>query len=119
MCRHLVQMWTFLGITAHFFSHKDTESALTVRKMTGSHTAENIREVVEDEWELPECKVKEIVTENGSNIMAAFMGYLYHEDDWENDTVEESTETDCDSRKTKDLDHDLQACSVSCTLYSY
>ena len=47
--------------------------------MRPSHTAENIRAIVDQvllEWEIPSHKISAILTDNGSNIVAAFHGHF-------------------------------------------
>ena len=69
---------SFLGITSHFFSLKDGNRhciTLAVRKMSSPHTAVRIAELVKEileEWDIHETKVHRILTDNGSNMVAAF-----------------------------------------------
>ena len=67
--------------------------------MVESHTAEHIREVVEEvtkEWEIPEKKVRVIVTDNGSNMVAAFKSHFEEEE-----VEEEMEEHDVDTTEAK------------------
>ena len=84
---------SYLGITAPFScsDHRRHCVTLAVRLMLGSHTAEHVREAVEKvmkEWEIPENKVRVIVTDNGSNMVAAFKSY-FEEEDIEKETEEQ------------------------------
>ena len=69
---------SYLGITGHFYSKKDCRRhsvTLAVRRMPSPHTGENIRDLVDkvlDEWEIPQSKVSATLTDNGSNMLAAF-----------------------------------------------
>ena len=69
---------SFLGVTAHFFSrqnHKRHTLTMAVRRMPSPHTAANVRKLIEkilEEWNIPLSKVFVIVTDNGSNMVAAF-----------------------------------------------
>ena len=48
---------------------------MAVRKMPSPHTANNVRKLVEAvlaEWTIPLSKVLVVVTDNGSNMTAAF-----------------------------------------------
>ena len=75
-------MSSYMGITAHFFSPKDHyrhQVMLAVRRMASSHTAERVLEVIEEvlaEWEIPYSKVSAILTDNGSNMVAAFHAHF-------------------------------------------
>ena len=69
---------SYLGITGHFFSLRDHHRhrvTLAVRTLHFPHTAVNISRLVQEdltEWAIPTCKVSAILTDNGSNIVAAF-----------------------------------------------
>ena len=73
---------SYLGVTAHFFSKKDHKKhvfTLYVKRMPSPHTAENVRQLVEevlDEWSLPHDKISVIITDSGSNVVAAFRKQL-------------------------------------------
>ena len=48
---------------------------LAVRRVTGSHTAVNIRVVLDEilsEWDIGHGEIFAIITDNGSNMVAAF-----------------------------------------------
>ena len=52
---------------------------LAVCRMPPSYIAENIRAIVDQvllEWEIPRHKISAILTDNGSNIVAAFRGHF-------------------------------------------
>ena len=52
---------------------------LAVRRMPPSYIAENIRAIVDQvllEWEIPHHKISAILSDNGSNIVAAFRGHF-------------------------------------------
>ena len=80
-----VDIWTkrgmsasFLGITAHFFSrsdHKRHRVTIAVKRMPSPRTANRVSELVKtvlQEWEIPEEKVGSVLTDNDSNMVAAF-----------------------------------------------
>jgi hypothetical protein len=117
---------SYLGVTAHFFSTSDHRRhcvTLVVRRMVGSHTAEHVRETVGEvikEWEISVSKVRVIVTDNGSNMVAAFKDYFEPEEIEEGEIegrVEEEqdigiTETnawedDEEDFVSKELEHDV------------
>ena len=111
---------SYLGVTAHFFSshdHRKHCATLAVRRLLGHHTAEHVKEVVEEvmkEWEIPESKVRVIVTDNGSNMVAVFQTHFEEEEMKEMETEDEEmdvdigdTDEDEDDFVSKELDHDV------------
>lgn len=68
---------SYLGITAHFFTRSDHvhhQVTLAVR-IPFPHTGKNIRQLVDHiltEWDIPPQKVAAIITDNGTNMLAAF-----------------------------------------------
>lgn len=79
----------FLGITAHFFTrtdHKRIVAILAVRSFPSPHTADRNERTVSEvllEWDIPQEKVCAILTDNGSNIVAAFRHWLLETQDVE------------------------------------
>ena len=74
---------SYLGITGAFFSQKDNHRhcvvTLAVRQMPPSHRVISICYVFQEvlsEWEIPSNKVLAVVTDNGSNIVAAFKSHF-------------------------------------------
>jgi len=69
---------SYLGITAHFYSKKDHRRhcvTLAVRRLESSHTGRYIRVVVDHvltEWDNEPSKIIAGLTDNGSNMVAAF-----------------------------------------------
>ena len=69
---------SFLGVTARMFdpSTKSTSSlTLACRSFPTPHTAKRVYECINTilrEWEIPKAKISAIVTDNGSNMVAAF-----------------------------------------------
>ena len=96
---------SYLGVTGHFFSRKDHRrhsATLAVRRMPQQHTGENIRELVEsilDEWEIPPSKISATLTDNGSNMIAAFRPQIIESDD----DVEDESDRDMESGEDADL----------------
>ena len=78
-----------MGITAHFFSNSDHHrraTTLAVRRLFTSHTAANIRSAVDEileEWDIEPSKVSAVITDNGSNMIAAFKANLSKDEDEE------------------------------------
>ena len=66
---------------------------LAVRRMASPHSAERVLEAIEEvltEWEIPHSKVSAILTDNGSNMVAAFCAHFQNEgEDEEKDESEE------------------------------
>ena len=73
---------SYLGVTAHFFprsDHRRRNVTIAVRRLPFPHTAERVEELVEevmDEWQLSTDKVNAILTDNGSNMVAAFREWI-------------------------------------------
>ena len=74
-----------------------------------------MKEVVEEvlkEWEIPETKVRVIITDNRSNMVAAFKSF-FEEEMKEMETEEEEIDIDGDTDEdeddfvSKELDHDI------------
>ena len=111
---------SYLGITAHFFSHHDHKChrvTIAVRRFPHPHTAENIRQIVEEvlhEWSIPLSKVKAILTDNASNMVKAFRQEveLAVEEDSSDESDNESTEAleledDEEDFETRELNREL------------
>ena len=73
---------SYLGITAHFFTrsdHKRHTATIAVRRLSSPHTAERVEEIVDNvltEWQIPRTKISAMLTDNGSNMIAAFRDWL-------------------------------------------
>ena len=69
---------SFLGVTARMYdpSTKSTRSmTLACRSFPTPHTAKKVYQLIIEilqEWEVPNCKISAIVTDNGLNMVAAF-----------------------------------------------
>uniref|UniRef100_A0A1X7SXK3 HAT C-terminal dimerisation domain-containing protein n=1 Tax=Amphimedon queenslandica TaxID=400682 RepID=A0A1X7SXK3_AMPQE len=69
---------SFLGVTGHCFLKKSLSSfhcTLAVKRFTHPHTAERVLQITRDvlrDWEIDVIRVSRIVTDNGSNMVAAF-----------------------------------------------
>lgn len=78
---------SFLGITCHYFNHSDMKHhsiTFAVKRFPSPHTAARVLEVFEsviEDWKLPVFKIFCVLTDNGSNMLAAFMGDNEREDD--------------------------------------
>ena len=79
-----------MGVTAHFFTtrdHRRHNITLAVRRMPSSpHTADAVADIVHkvlSEWSIPDSKIHRILTDNGSDMIAAFKQQLerVHDDD--------------------------------------
>ena len=99
---------------------------LAVRRLPPSHTAVNIRltiEAVLSEWDIPQSKISAILTDNGSNIVAALRSHTAvssgDEDEDDSDAEEEALgdEDDESDFDVKETDHEIMFSSfkrVSC-----
>ena len=120
---------SYLGVTGHFFSWKDRRShcvTLAVHRLPPSHMAVNIRltiEAVLSEWDIPQSKISAILTDNGSNIIAALRSHTAvtsgDEDEDDSDAEEEALgdEDDESDFDVKETDHETMFSSfkrISC-----
>ena len=118
---------SYLGVTAHFFSRKDHRKhvvTLCVKRMPSPHTAVHVREKVEEvlrDWEFSADKVSLIITDSGSNMVAAFRNLVEkrtdaeEEEEEDQDQCEEEDEEgdrdeldeEVEDFETKEIDHDI------------
>ncbi len=69
---------SFLAISACYFNPDDNKAEhilLNLKQMVHSHTAQSIAALVDEctnEWGIPKQKILTIITDNGSNMVAAF-----------------------------------------------
>ena len=110
-------LWSKKGLSGHnraLFLWKDHRNhcvTLAVRHLPPIHTAVNICAIVEEvlsEWEIPHTKVSAILTDNGSNVVAAFrfdkaVMLRDCEDDESDMDEEEDDELDFDTPRSSDL----------------
>ena len=98
---------SFLGVTAHFFStkdHKRHNTTLAARQFPSPHTASCIADLVHtilSEWNIPTYKIHRILTDNGSNMVAAIKAQLVAEE-----REDETDNTDLDDDHTDEIDID-------------
>ena len=113
---------SYLGVTGHFFSRKDRGRhtvTLAVRRVTGSHTAVNIRVLLDEilsEWNIGHGEIFAIITDSGSNMVAAFKEQVQLKQD--DDCMEEIADTDIPSDEEQDFldceeDHDAEFISYN------
>jgi len=88
---------SFLGITAHYFSHQDSQRhnvTLAVSRLPSPHTADRILETfdtVMSQWSIPKCKIFRVLTDNGSNMVAAFKNCVLDQINFEDDDYPEQS----------------------------
>ena len=107
---------SYLGITAHFSSnsyHCRHATTLAVRRLFTSHTAANIRSAVDEileEWDIEPSKVSAVITDNGSNMVAAFKTNLSKAEDEEVEETEErcTPQDDAEDFLDHELEHDIE-----------
>ena len=94
----------FLGLTAHCYHRAKKEKCnvtIAVRRFESPHTAERVTQLVDNilhEWKIPCYKIFCILTDNGSNMLAAFKHDLQlHDDEELNDDMEIIDVTDEDN----------------------
>ena len=100
---------SYLGVTGHFFSWKDRSRhtvTLAVRRMIGSHTAVNIRALLDkilSEWGLDYSKISATITDNCSNMVAAFKENLEEDDDTDVGGDESDNDADDDEMYIEEI----------------
>ena len=97
---------SFLGVTCHRIDHRRHCVTLAVRRMPSPHIADHIRDLVDailEEWDIPTSTVTVVVTDNGSNMVAAFRTYVASLDD----SQEDGGESEDDSESEVSLDHNI------------
>ena len=68
----------FLGVTSHFYNNtnkKCHQITLAVQRFPSPLTGERIAELMHhiiSEWDIPMLKIFRVITDNGSNMVAAF-----------------------------------------------
>ena len=118
---------SFLGMTTHWFlkmCHRRFKVTLAVRHFPHPHTADRVLEATKDvlqSWGIDESKISKVLTDNGSNMVAAFRNTIYNLDsDLEvveaipgtsDDDIDEQLITSSDSEQNDDTqdieDHNL------------
>ena len=89
-------MASFLGVTAHCFSEYDNKKhsfTLAVKEFSPPHTAARVAasfEAVLKKWNLPAWKIFRILTDNGSNMVAAFKEHEVESSQADNEASDES-----------------------------
>ena len=112
---------SFLGITAHSLtqSFQTCIVTLAVRSFENPHTSVRVRSLVEkvlDEWQISPNRILFAVTDNGSNMVAAFKEVLIQLNE---DEEEDAVDFAVDQLSEEDESHTLNGtlCSKS-PLYS-
>ena len=101
---------SFLAVSACYFNSQDNKAEhilLNLKQMVHPHTAQAISALVEEskeEWGIPKEKILTIITDNGSNMVAAF-----HCNAEEDSSSEEENLRDSDEEGEED---ERSVCSV-------
>jgi len=112
-----------LELLRTFFSRCDRHRhivTLAVRRLTSSHTAATIRLTVEEilaEWDINPSILSAILTDNGSNMVAAFKAKFNEDDDDVKELVESSMPEDEQEFLDCEMEHDIEFSSfnrISC-----
>lgn len=102
---------SYLGVLAQYFDHKSLsikKVLLGLKIMQGSHTAENIYNVLQvvlKEWEILEENILYYVTDNGANVVKALKTCIYKFIPLINNEICEGEETDLEN--TSDIEANL------------
>ena len=100
-----------------FFSRNDHRCHVVtsaVRHLHTSHTAANIRNLVDEileEWDIAPDKVSAVITINGSNMVAAFKSTLDKTEE-DNDAKDFTLPDDADDSLDHEMKHDVKFCSL-------
>ena len=103
----------FLGLTAHCYHRAKKEKCnvtIAVCRFESPHTAERVTQLVDnilDEWKIPCYKIFCILTDNESNMLAAFKHDLQlHNDDTPDLEIIDVTDEDNDSNEISEMPWD-------------
>ncbi|XP_070409744.1 uncharacterized protein [Nothobranchius furzeri] len=100
---------SFLGISCCFFcveQQKPEHLLLALEQLDHPHTAQSIKACVEkcmQEWGIPNEKVLSVITDNGSNMVAAFKHSAPEDEDSSSDDPDASILSESDSKETENL----------------
>nr|XP_054592654.1 uncharacterized protein LOC129157435 [Nothobranchius furzeri] len=100
---------SFLGISCCFFcveEQKPEHLLLALEQLDHPHTAQSIKACVEkcmQEWGIPNEKVLTVITDNGSNMVAAFKHSAPEDEDSSSDGPDASILSESDSKETENL----------------
>lgn len=87
---------SFLAVSACYFNSQDNKAEhilLNLKQMVHPHTAQAIAALVEEcteEWGIPKEKILTIITDNGSNMVAAFHCNVEEDTSSEEDNLQDS-----------------------------
>uniref|UniRef100_A0A8C6P0M1 Uncharacterized protein n=1 Tax=Nothobranchius furzeri TaxID=105023 RepID=A0A8C6P0M1_NOTFU len=100
---------SFLGISCCFFcveQQKPEHLLLALEQLDHPHTAQSIKACVEkcmQEWGILNEKVLTVITDNGSNMVAAFKHSAPEDEDSSSDDPDASILSESDSKETENL----------------
>ena len=104
---------SFLGLTAHYYSRSKKAKCnitIAVRRFESPHTAERVSKLVDEivcEWKIPYYKIFRILTDNGSNMIAAFKGDI-HMRSVDDQGLEDDLAIELDSNSSDLEDEDIE-----------
>ena len=81
---------------------------ITVRRLPSPHTAERVEKIVNEvltEWQTPRTKISAILTDNGSNMIAAFHDWL---NGLQSESEDEAGDEEPKSGSTSPSEEDMQ-----------
>ncbi|XP_053549013.1 E3 SUMO-protein ligase ZBED1-like [Bombina bombina] len=118
---------SFLGISACYFcvdQNKADHILLALEQVAHPHTAQSIKSCVDkclQEWDIPKKKILTVITDNGSNMVAAFKHTtaaaeeppsFSEEDSPITESDSESSESEIDDLRYQQIDMDRTPCVV-------
>ncbi|XP_056323703.1 zinc finger BED domain-containing protein 4-like [Danio aesculapii] len=124
-----LDLWTKKGLTASFLAisacyfcvekSKPEHILLALQQVGHPHTAQAIKACVDkcmQEWTIPKEKILTVITDNGSNMVAAFKNTTAEETSSEDDspgsTIESDSEIDDQRYRHVDMELDRTPCVV-------
>lgn len=101
---------SFLAISACYFcveQHKPEHILLALEQVAHPHTAQSIKTCVDkclQEWDIPKSKILTVITDNGSNMVAAFKQTAAAAEEPPSSSEEDSPMTESDSEAESEID---------------
>ena len=101
---------SFFGLTAHYYSRSKKAKCnitIAVRRFESPHTVSKLVDEIASEWKIPSYKIFRILTDNGSNMIAAFKGDI-HMQSFNDQEFEDDDPIELDSNSSDSEDQDIK-----------
>ncbi|KAM4597213.1 uncharacterized protein V3H82_022897 [Fundulus diaphanus] len=126
-----LDMWTKKGLTASFLAisacyhcveqSKPVHILLALEQVAHPHTAQSIKACVDkcmQEWAIPKEKILTVITDNGSNMVAAFKNTTTEETSSEDDSPGSSMESDSEIDDQRYHHVDMEMARTTCVVHT-